>query len=283
LKLGVGARATAMGSSYFAIANDPTAIYWNPSGLGRIDNYYFLASYNKLYDDMMNSFLGVSIPLGTGSLGIGGVVFSSGKMTRTEALPGGSGYIKGDDFSNLDIAGILSYGVDIYKGTCLGISAKYIRQTLDDKSASGFAMDLGFISRIQMFDIGFTYSNIGSKMKFNVVEYDLPRLIQGGLALHLFEEKAILSFSTIIDDNSNSKMLFGGEYNLTENVSLRAGYRTGLENISGDIKGITAGIGINLSGLLLDYAYNSYGDLGEVHHISLSFKIGSSDLKTPDK
>ena len=36
LKIGVGSRATAMGESFVAIANDASALYWNPAGLSSI-------------------------------------------------------------------------------------------------------------------------------------------------------------------------------------------------------------------------------------------------------
>ncbi|MBI4062852.1 MAG: UPF0164 family protein, partial [Elusimicrobia bacterium] len=36
LKIGVGARPIGLGSAYTAMANDATAIYWNPAGLGAI-------------------------------------------------------------------------------------------------------------------------------------------------------------------------------------------------------------------------------------------------------
>src|SRR6185369_10023297 len=36
LKIGVGARATGLGESFVAVANDPSAIYWNPAGLASV-------------------------------------------------------------------------------------------------------------------------------------------------------------------------------------------------------------------------------------------------------
>ena len=36
LTLGVGARPLGMGGSFAAIADDSTAAYWNPAGLGRL-------------------------------------------------------------------------------------------------------------------------------------------------------------------------------------------------------------------------------------------------------
>jgi len=37
LTVGVGARALALGEAYASIADDATAIYWNPAGLGQVD------------------------------------------------------------------------------------------------------------------------------------------------------------------------------------------------------------------------------------------------------
>src|SRR5437016_158316 len=36
LRIGVGARAEGMGETFVAVANDPSAIYWNPAGLASL-------------------------------------------------------------------------------------------------------------------------------------------------------------------------------------------------------------------------------------------------------
>ena len=36
LKIGIGARAVAMGSAFVSVADDATAVYWNPAGIARI-------------------------------------------------------------------------------------------------------------------------------------------------------------------------------------------------------------------------------------------------------
>ncbi|HXS81942.1 MAG TPA: UPF0164 family protein, partial [Methylomirabilota bacterium] len=36
LRIGVGARAVGMGETFVAVANDPSAIYWNPAGLASL-------------------------------------------------------------------------------------------------------------------------------------------------------------------------------------------------------------------------------------------------------
>src|SRR5580765_128324 len=36
LRIGIGARAVGMGETFVAVANDPSAIYWNPAGLASL-------------------------------------------------------------------------------------------------------------------------------------------------------------------------------------------------------------------------------------------------------
>ena len=36
LEIGIGSRAIAMGGAFVAVANDATALYWNPGGLSRL-------------------------------------------------------------------------------------------------------------------------------------------------------------------------------------------------------------------------------------------------------
>ena len=36
LRIGVGARAEGMGEAFVAVANDPSAVFWNPAGLASL-------------------------------------------------------------------------------------------------------------------------------------------------------------------------------------------------------------------------------------------------------
>jgi threonine dehydratase len=37
LKIGVGARAEGMGGAFVAVADDPSAVFWNPAGIARLE------------------------------------------------------------------------------------------------------------------------------------------------------------------------------------------------------------------------------------------------------
>src|SRR5512132_1463695 len=45
LGIGVGARAVGLGGSFVAVANDPSAIFWNPAGLASLQRPELLLSH----------------------------------------------------------------------------------------------------------------------------------------------------------------------------------------------------------------------------------------------
>ena len=49
LKLGVGGRGVAMGESFVAVANDASALYWNPAGLVQFTDNQAIASHTEQY------------------------------------------------------------------------------------------------------------------------------------------------------------------------------------------------------------------------------------------
>ena len=73
LKLGAGARASAMGDAFVGISDDATAVYWNPAGLNQIENksvslmhgfwfeeiFYDWVSYIHPVEDIGTFWLGV--------------------------------------------------------------------------------------------------------------------------------------------------------------------------------------------------------------------------------
>ena len=66
LKLGAGARATALGEAYTAAADDASAIYWNPAALTRIDGQSLNLMHAELLGGISYEFLGYGQNLGEG-------------------------------------------------------------------------------------------------------------------------------------------------------------------------------------------------------------------------
>ena len=72
LKIGIGARATGLGEAFVAVANDPTAIYWNPAGLASIQRQELAISHVEWPADIRFEHLALVLPVRRlgGSLGI---------------------------------------------------------------------------------------------------------------------------------------------------------------------------------------------------------------------
>src|SRR5258706_12958672 len=58
LKIGVGGRATAMGESFVAVANDITALYWKPGGIMQFSEVGVHFSHTEWLVELQHEFFG---------------------------------------------------------------------------------------------------------------------------------------------------------------------------------------------------------------------------------
>ena len=73
LKIGVGARAVGLASAYTALADDVTALHWNPAGLSRLGSKQLAATHAELYADTRYDFFGYAHPTAKGTFGVSAV------------------------------------------------------------------------------------------------------------------------------------------------------------------------------------------------------------------
>src|SRR5712692_5692602 len=62
LRIGVGARAVGMGESFVAVANDPSAIFWNPAGLASLQRRELAVSHVQWPADIHYEHLTMILP-----------------------------------------------------------------------------------------------------------------------------------------------------------------------------------------------------------------------------
>jgi len=62
LRIGVGARAVAMGETFVAVANDPSAIYWNPAGLASLQRRELSISHVQWPADIGYDHVTLTLP-----------------------------------------------------------------------------------------------------------------------------------------------------------------------------------------------------------------------------
>ena len=176
LEIEVGSRAIGMGGAFVAIANDATAIYWNPAGLSRISKIEATLVHTNWLVGSNFDFVGVVLPLGYfGSIAINVTSFSIDEMVvRTVQRPEGTG----EKFSVGDLSAGLSYAKNLTDRFSIGVNAKYISQRIWHMKATGVAFDIGTLFKTQFNDmiIGMSISNFGASLKMEgkdvFVNYD---------------------------------------------------------------------------------------------------------------
>jgi hypothetical protein len=303
LEIPVGAKAIGMGGAFVSVANDASSLFWNPAGIASIEKYEAILSHTDWIVETNYDYAGLVIPLG--SLGNVGLSFTSFTMNdmkvRTVEKPDGTG----EYFSAGDIAIGITYSRKLSDRFSIGITGKYIQQTIWHMSASAFALDAGTEFRTDLFGgmvIGASIYNFGTPMQMSgrdtryyisvddtkmgtndqipanveTDSWDLPLTFQIGVSTNVVNTENIrllIAADAIHPNNEYESMNFGMEASFMDYVFLRAGYQNAFMKESEG--GLSFGVGINsklvLSNAFLkfDYAYRDFGRLQNVHTFSL--------------
>ena len=281
LELGVSSRAMAMGEAYTAVVDDISAVYYNPAALTSLYGREATFTYVSMPADVGFGFAAIGLPLESvgGVIGIAVYSLSSGEIIETTY---GSGVVSqtisgtGRTFSWKDLALSFSYGRYLTDRFSLGFSVKFLHEAIPDKTSNGWAADVGTLydTGFRGFKIGMVITNFGGDMRFDRVDYPLPINFKFGASINVVEQ--VDHFVTFAAEgwhpsDNLEKYNAGVEYTFKDMVSLRAGGR-----FNYDVDGLTAGGGLRLpfnedQEIRIDYAYQDFGILTEVHRFTLSF------------
>jgi hypothetical protein len=159
-----------------------------------------------------------------------------------------------------------------------GAGAKFLREAIGKESGAGAAFDLGAQYRLaagaQTVTWGAALKNAGGKAGAGS-KADLPTAFHLGVSDRLLRETLLLSAEAALPLDGDWTSGVGAEVLVGGVVSLRGGYRFGLDDVTG-FDAVTAGIGIHYTrkqDYVLDYAFAGQGNLGAGHRFSLSFKF----------
>ncbi len=276
LKIGVGARAAAMGDAYVAIADDATAVYWNPAGIARLSGQSISINHTAwpadiLFDQAAYVFNVKWIP-GMIGVNVRALTMSRDKV-RTTYLPDGTG----ETFDAGEWAYGLTYARSLTDKFSAGLSVNYIQTGLDDVTGKSTTFDFGTLYDVGILGakIGMSIQNIGSDMKFLDETVKMPVFFRVGGSFSLLQrgESRLLTSAEFTHPPDNSEKLnLGAEYAFHDYLFLRGGYK-----MNYDTEGLTAGFGVKFPLTLvkssvarLDYAYSDLKFLSQAHRVSVN-------------
>ncbi len=274
LKINIGARAVAMGGAFTGLADDESALYYNPAGIAGYERTRFIAGYHNYFVDLQSGFLGIIRPLNE-KLSLGGYVsyLSYGEFTRTDE----SGTILGE-FGGGDLLAAFSIAARRGYNLSLGGTVKLIYESVDEYSASGIAVDLGArYSRYRdRLAFGVAVQNLGTQMSSLGNEKDrLPLTFRGGVAVRPRDLPITLAGDVIVPVDNDVVIAVGGEYWELRPFYVRLGwnsfgsnYRTSDSDDSW--AGVGIGVGLEVRNLLFSYAFAPGAELGDSHRITVT-------------
>lgn len=266
LKMGAGARAAAMGDSFAAVANDASAVYWNPAGLAQLEDAELTAMQNNGLDNTSYQFAAAARPVGDGAIGVSLYRMDYGSIDSYSAADVRDGSVS---------AGSLAAGVTAARkfgdNIRLGVTAKMVSEKIAGESASTFAGDAGFLWSNDRLSVGVAVQHFGGTMKFVKKSEDLPMTLRADAALHV-SSRILLSAGAAKERDNETEIHAGTEIRMNHLLDVRAGYATVPGNTVdvGGIAGVTGGVGLHLGRFAIDYAIRPFGDLGLSHRISIT-------------
>lgn len=301
LKIEAGARAIAMGGAFVSVADDVSAIYWNPAGLPKLKNNAVSFSYTSWLVNTNHNYVGIVYKLNDQNVfALSYTLLSMPDMkVRTEFYQDGTG----EYFSASDFSLGLSYGLAITDKFSMGITGKYVGQNIWHMTTSTIALDVGlhYNTPVKGLNLGMSVSNIGPKMQYEgddsfiyytfdpdqrgnsdkifadikMDKWDLPLIFRVGLSYNLLDTELhdiLISMDAIHPNDYSEYVNVGLEYCFTDRIFLRGGYKTLFKEQSEE--GLTLGAGViyyltDSLPLKFDYAYADFGKLESVHRVTV--------------
>jgi len=292
LKISVGARAAALGESFVAVANDPSAIYWNPAGLASLLRPEVAVSHLDWPGDVKYEHVTYVQPVQRlgGSLAFQLGVLSTEIDETTELEPFGTG--RSFIYSDFVFGG--AYARRWTDKLLVGGGIKYVREDLGSDvggpTTNSVMFDVGSIYYLGLGSVRIAVSltNFGAELKpggdfvsastgevRSYDGFDPPTLFRYGLAFEPIEnaEQRLTTSLEISQPADNAQSIKTGlEWQWQRGVALRTGYNFGADELN-----YSAGAGmfakVGQTRLTVDYAYTDGKFLGAINRLSLGWRF----------
>jgi hypothetical protein len=293
LKIGTGAKSQGLGGAFVGLADDATALYYNPAGLTALGQEemifdellgkpmyekpknFFTASYINYLIDFQYGFLGYVRQIdSTTSVGFSASYQNYGTFDRLDAEGTENG-----TFGASDIALGLTYSKRLAARFSAGVTGKAIFEKIEEYSSQGLAADVGLMYLLDADGtsrVGLAVTNLGAQLKGLTDGHKdkLPTKIAAGISHQLVGLPFLFSAEMGKPFDNDFYGSAGVELISFRPFFVRIGwtsqgrtYKTGDDNDF--LAGFAGGFGLSYNNYQIDYSYSSYADIGSVHRVSL--------------
>jgi hypothetical protein len=290
LKIGVGARQAALGEAGIALVRDVNSVFWNPANITAIGRTQVSFSYTRWIADM--NYVGGAFGFRLGNIGsfaLSAASLDYGAIPEATVGGGSNDARTGSTFDGADLLFGLSYARSFNDRLSIGLTVKYMRETLWNYAAGTWAFDVG-----TNYDIGakglrlaMSAQNFGGSVSWledssQIEGFDIPFVFRVGLSSLILgpagdsfvaipeSHQVRLSVEAINSNDYSERLHFGLEYLFNDLLALRSGYR--FNHAEGNLSlgfGLQSGFGRSAA-VAIDYAYVAHEYLDAPHRFSLT-------------
>jgi len=276
LKIGVSARAAAMGNAYIAAVDGAEAAYYNEAALARIVGTGIAFNHTKWFAGINHDFISAAHTFGRiGTFAVSFTTLYTDEMkVRTPLQPDGTG----ETFYATNYRVGISYARYLTDRVSFGGTINYINMSLySGFSADAVSADISvlYVTNFRGFRFGMKIANFGSEVKFVNESYPLPTNFTFGLsmnAVQIDEQTVLVSFSAVKPNDGQPLGQLGTEWNFKNLLFIRGGYR-----LNHDVAGYSFGGGLQLDisnyNFKFDYSYSDFAMLGATHRFGIGLSL----------
>ena len=258
LKMGVSARALGMGEAFSAVADDASAAYYNPAGIGALEKREIHTMHAMLSLDRKLDFANYVLPdpKRKGVWAFSWTRFGVDEIPETRVDGAGNPLLDANGnvrifsyFSDVENSYSLTFGRKINDKRSYGGSLKLLRHSLFDSNANGFGLDLGGRYRTdEKTHVALVLKNLGASMKWSggsSVTDTIPVTGVAGIS-YQWKPRVLTALDLEKTGSEDFKVKFGVEGKINDNIALRAGVNN---------KKLSAGAGFSSKEWHFDYAF----------------------------
>ena len=301
--LGVGGRGLALGGAVIAGPFDGTAAYWNPAGMNRLSGRYITAMHAETFGSLLNhDFVAytdahTSLPESSRINAFGFYIYylGGGGIKITQLNEFDRPYVvreesHGDWLFTAAVSGKIKGKVDF------GLAGKIIYRDIGTESGIGLTVDAGALYQVnQYIDLGLMVTDIttgfirysGKSEIFddqgNPVAHDantetIYPTVKPGIELKYtysdFTARAVASGDIRFESLKYAAQFWSGPISLDTHWGGELGYRDMVFGRAGfDIGRFTAGGGVDIRKITVDFAYLHHDDLDETFRVSAGYRF----------